>query len=94
MSRLGRILVTGAFGFVGRAVVAGLASGGHGVRAAVRRSPQFSFAPNVDVTAHADLKQAFDWQPLLEGVDQVVHLAGIAHAGCGVTPETAPAAKG
>jgi nucleoside-diphosphate-sugar epimerase len=30
---------------------------------------------------HADLAQAFDWRPLLDGIDQVVHLAGIAHAG-------------
>jgi UDP-glucose 4-epimerase len=28
---------------------------------------------------HPDLAEAFDWQPLLQGVDQVVHLAGIAH---------------
>ena len=26
-------------------------------------------------------RKQFDWQPLLQGVDQVVHLAGIAHTG-------------
>ncbi len=80
-----RILVTGASGFVGRAVVAALASQGSAVRAAVRRPPQRPFVDGVEVVAHPDLAQAFDWHPLLEGADQVVHLAGIAHAGRGVT---------
>jgi UDP-glucose 4-epimerase len=29
---------------------------------------------------HPDLAEPIEWRPLLEGVDQVVHLAGIAHA--------------
>jgi UDP-glucose 4-epimerase len=31
------------------------------------------------VVQHPDLAETFDWQPFLQGVDQVVHLAGIAH---------------
>jgi len=73
-----RILVTGASGFIGSAVVAALARDGHAVRAAVRR-PHLSFPDGVEVVQHLDLAEAFDWQPLLDGVDQVVHLAGIAH---------------
>ena len=88
MPARGRILVTGASGFVGRAVVAALASRGGSVRAAVRRAPQFSFDPGVELTEHADLKQDIDWRPLLAGVDQVVHLAGIAHSGRGVAPDS------
>jgi UDP-glucose 4-epimerase len=72
------ILVTGASGFIGSATVAALARDGHHVRAAVRRS-QVSFPAGVDVVAHPDLKEAFDWRPLLDGIEQVVHLAGIAH---------------
>lgn len=87
MPARGRILVTGASGFLGRAVVAALASRGRSVRAAVRRAPQFSFGPGVELTEHADLEQDIDWRPLLAGVDQVVHLAGIAHARRGVAPE-------
>jgi len=81
-----RVLVTGASGFVGRAVVAALARGGRNVRAAVRQSPNPPFADNVEVMHHADLTAVIDWRPLLDGVDQVVHLAGIAHS-AGIDPE-------
>ena len=77
---MSRILVTGASGFIGSAVVEALARDGHTVRAAVRRT-HLSFPDGVEVVQHPDLAQAFDWQPLLHGVDQVVHLAGIAHTG-------------
>ena len=75
---MSRVLVTGASGFIGSAVVEALARDGYAVRAAVRR-PHLSFPDGVDVVQHPDLAEAFDWQPLLQGVDQVVHLAGIAH---------------
>jgi nucleoside-diphosphate-sugar epimerase len=75
---MSRVLVTGASGFIGSAVVAALARDGHTVRAAVRR-PHLSFPDGVEVVQHPDLAEAFDWQPLLQDVDQVVHLAGIAH---------------
>lgn len=80
---MSRVLVTGASGFIGSAVVAALARDGYAVRAAVRR-PHLSFPDGVEVVQHPDLAEAFDWQPLLQGVDQVVHLAGIAHTGRGV----------
>lgn len=83
---MSRLLVTGASGFVGRAVVAAFAAEGTEVRAAVRRLRQPLFGANIEVVEHPDLSQAVDWTPLLAGVDQVVHLAGIAHAG-GVAPE-------
>ena len=81
-----RVLVTGATGFVGRAVVTAFARDGRAVRAAVRRPPQPAFAAGIEVAQHPDLLQSFDWAPLLDGVDQVVHLAGIAHTG-GVAPD-------
>jgi UDP-glucose 4-epimerase len=75
---MSRVLVTGASGFIGSAVVAALARDGHTVRAAVRR-PHLAFPAGVEVMQHPDLAETFDWQPFLQGVDQVVHLAGIAH---------------
>lgn len=73
-----RVLVTGAGGFVGRALVAGLArDGGIEVRAA-SRSP-IAPAGRLDWVDTTGLGPAFDWRPSLDGVDAVVHLAGRAH---------------
>jgi nucleoside-diphosphate-sugar epimerase len=82
-----RVLVTGATGFVGRAVVAALAADGEEVRAAVRHVPEPPFPPGVAVARHRDLAEPVDWAPLLAGIDCVVHLAGIAHAGPGIAEE-------
>jgi len=84
---MSRILVTGASGFIGRAVVAAFGNDGHTLRAAVRRPPDPGFADAVEVVRHGDLAQPVDWRPLLEGADEVVHLAGIAHIGRGVPAE-------
>jgi nucleoside-diphosphate-sugar epimerase len=83
---MSRVLVTGASGFIGRPVVDALIKDGHVVRVAVRR-PQLSFPDGVEVAQHDDFAQPIDWRPLLAGIDQVVHLAGIAHIGRGVSAE-------
>ncbi len=75
-----RVLVTGASGFVGRALVNDLASGGYSVRAAMRQ-PADIFARNVEAVAVSDLTRPIEWRHLLNGMDAVVHLAGIAHVG-------------
>jgi nucleoside-diphosphate-sugar epimerase len=82
-----RLLVTGASGFLGRAAIAAFARNGCELRAAVRRQPEPALPSGVEVVQHPDLSDDFDWHALLDGVDQVVHLAGIAHAGRGATPE-------
>jgi nucleoside-diphosphate-sugar epimerase len=78
-----RILVTGASGFIGRALVPALAAAGHHVRAAARNRP-VGFAPPVETAIHGDLGANVDWRPLVAGMDFVVHLAGLAHTGPGV----------
>ena len=75
-----RILVTGASGFVGRALVNDLAASGHSVRAAMRQ-PADVFPRSVEVVAVSDLTRPVEWRALLKGAETVVHLAGIAHAG-------------
>jgi UDP-glucose 4-epimerase len=82
----GRVLVTGASGFIGRALVSDLAAAGHTVRAAMRQ-PADVFARSVEVVAVSDLTRSVEWRALLRGMDTVVHLAGIAHAGPGIAAE-------
>lgn len=82
-----RILVTGASGFVGRALATDLANAGRSVRAAMRQ-PADVFPRSVEVVAVSDLTRPVEWRTLLKEVDTVVHLAGIAHVGADV-PEQA-----
>lgn len=82
-----RVLVTGASGFVGCAVVPALATHGMTVRAAARDLRGVPPVPNVEVVALPDLASEIDWKPLLAGCDAVVHLAAIAHAGADISDE-------
>lgn len=68
-----KIAVTGANGYIGRQVVRVAAARGHAVVALVRRPD--------DELAHFASQHAIDSQlpRLLEGVDAIVHLAGLAH---------------
>lgn len=72
------ILVTGASGFVGRALLPRLASEGYRVRAAVRR-PDSGLPAGAAPVAIGDLTDEPDWRRALAGVDAVVHLAARAH---------------
>lgn len=75
-----KILVTGATGFVGQTLTRDLAAAGHQVRAASRGAIPMTDA-GIDPVAMPDLSEPVDWTPLLDGIDAVVHLAGIAHVG-------------
>jgi UDP-glucose 4-epimerase len=73
-----RVLVTGAFGFVGTAVVEHLATAGHHVVALTHRDPQAitSATAAADVIQGDVLKPA-DMAEAVAGVDAVVHLAAL-----------------
>ena len=73
-----RILVTGANGFVGKALVRHLAKAGYVVRAAARSRQALPSGPAIEFAEIPDIADV-DWRPLLDGVDAVVHLAAIAH---------------
>lgn len=74
----GALLVTGANGFVGRAIVERLAADGRSVRAAVR-SPEGKTPQGVTEVAMASLGATQDWPALFAGVDCIVHCAARAH---------------
>ncbi len=73
-----RVLLTGATGFVGRALSAVLSGAGYVVRAAVRESGR---APPgcTEVVRIGDIGPETDWESALGDVDQVMHLAARAH---------------
>ncbi|HUC67343.1 MAG TPA: NAD-dependent epimerase/dehydratase family protein [Stellaceae bacterium] len=74
----GAIIVTGAGGFIGRALVERLAARGATVRALLRRPA--ALPPPVETRVLGDLDAATDWPALLAGARAVVHLASRAHA--------------
>ncbi|MCO5413240.1 MULTISPECIES: UDP-glucose 4-epimerase family protein [Ralstonia] len=72
------ILVTGATGFVGRALVDLLAQRKHSVRAAVRQKS--SLLPDaVEQVQVERLASDSDWTSALQGVDVVIHAAARVH---------------
>lgn len=81
----GRILVTGATGFVGRQVVAALAAAGHRTTLAVRRPWPGAVQDGGRVVDVGPIGPATEWSEALDGVDRVLHLAAHVH----VAPERA-----
>lgn len=68
-----RVLVTGANGFVGRAVCVRLSAQGHDVVKGVR------IAHEPDETSIGDIDNATAWDAVLKNCDAVVHLAARVH---------------
>ena len=74
----GRVLVTGATGFIGRHVVETFAEQGIAVRALARRAG--GFPSNVDVVVARDIDDRDAIREAVAGATSIVHLAGRAHA--------------
>jgi uncharacterized protein YbjT (DUF2867 family) len=76
-----KVLVTGASGFIGQALVPRLASRGHEVRALARHAEGVAARPHVE-PFRGDLLDPASLERAAEGMDAIVHLAcatGIAH---------------
>ncbi|MGR3990999.1 UDP-glucose 4-epimerase family protein [Pseudomonas sp. 1121_17] len=73
-----RILLTGASGFVGAAVMQCLLDRGHQVVAALRQVPQ-TLDPRAEVFHFAQLDGETPWQAGLAGVHTVIHSAARVH---------------
>ncbi|CRI58404.1 UDP-glucose 4-epimerase family protein [Pseudomonas sp. CCOS 191] len=71
------VLLTGATGFVGKAVLADLAMRGHAVRAAIRGAIPADFGAAAFTIEAIDGET--DWQAVLEGVEVVIHSAARVH---------------
>jgi nucleoside-diphosphate-sugar epimerase len=75
----GRVLITGASGFIGKSLAGALAKEGWHVRATARDPSSIPVRSKVERVAMPDLAHPADWSGLLDDVTHVVHLAGIAH---------------
>ncbi len=72
------VALTGATGFVGRHLMADLASRGYRLRVLLRRPvPEFTTSEQVLI---GDLASPINLNEAMRGVDYVIHSAGIAHA--------------
>ncbi|MEN3751901.1 NAD-dependent epimerase/dehydratase family protein [Mangrovibacter sp. SLW1] len=72
-----KLLVTGSSGFVGSRVVC-LAQK-RGMHCVCHRGSQPSEGESIANVAHIPLSAAANWQPVLQGVDAVVHCAAKVH---------------
>ncbi len=81
-----RILLTGANGFIGNQLLAGLRARGHEMVAAVRNPAAFRLKwPGVEALAvdfNRDTTSAA-WRSRLAGIDAVINCAGVLHGGRG-----------
>ena len=75
------VVILGAAGFIGRALVGYLVAQGFAVRAVTRTAA--AFAPPVEARIAGTLDRHSDWRGLLHGARAVIHLASRAHAPAG-----------
>ncbi len=73
-----KVLLTGATGFVGRALSERLLRSGHGVRAALRKEGSVMSGVSEKIVV-GDIGSATDWRAALPAIDAVIHVAARVH---------------
>jgi len=77
---LSTVLITGADGFIGKALCAEMVSRGWKVRASVRsRNKIQSISKEIEIIETGSIGPDTEWTHALDNVDSVVHLAGRVH---------------
>lgn len=71
------VLITGASGFVGSALVSRFVGKGIPVRAATRHAT--NLPAGAEAVHGGELNSSFDWLPILQGCDSIVHAAARVH---------------
>lgn len=79
LSPMLKVLVTGASGFVGRAICAHLQQHGYNVLAAARQAAISSLPANLTAAGITAIHGDTDWSMHLQDIDVVVHLAARVH---------------
>jgi UDP-glucose 4-epimerase len=77
------IALTGATGFIGQYLLAELPKRGHRVRVLLRR-PTPAMQSHMTAAVIGDLRYPRNLAAALEGVDAIIHSAGVAHAASGI----------
>ncbi|OIN94872.1 MAG: hypothetical protein AUJ48_04315 [Deltaproteobacteria bacterium CG1_02_45_11] len=77
---MSRVLITGADGFIGKALCAEMVSRGWKVRASVRsRNKIRSISQEIEIIETGSIGPDTEWAHALDNVESVVHLAGRVH---------------
>ncbi len=76
---MSRILITGATGFVGKAVIRTLRAHGHTLSGTTRQADLAQGPEGVPLYRVPDLSMGADWSRIVAGADVVIHLAARAH---------------
>ena len=76
---MSRILITGATGFVGAAVIRALRAGGHTLSGTTRAADRPQGPDGVPLYRVPDVAEPIDWSRFVAGADVVIHLAARVH---------------